>query len=459
MAEIGKNSRNNNIILNTIGILSLCLILCLNINVFYWADDYSILNEINDFGILRRCVEGYYTWDGRYMTPAAFFQGLFLSELPVGLITLIWNVCFLVGASLLYFIAAEEKLIDKSNRSIIYLPLLFAIAYWLGSYGHIAQTIYWATGGVYSFNLLLGGFWLLGFYKMQNCQVFLHKVLFLLATIIIGITTQNLTVGLMTLLFLTIFQNALKNENHNLAFNTVLFLIILIGTVFLSTAPGNFIRMKEINAAALTDISLWLLVKNFIYILYAYLKITVILAFLAVSVGIVCLSEKGEKFSVVFRKIILVPKSKVQLITFIDHYKYLLVALSTILPLITIPEVGSGRTAIYFMFFLFLFIVRFVTLFGSSSTKIGLSVFLPYTVFLLAICFTAYNFQKGTTLKSEITKRENLLKNSENKIIKVSLIDESLKSHCYDFRDFRGNDDWALEAQRDYFGIRKIFVE
>lgn len=461
MSEVPENSTSNKLILNIAGILSIFLILSLNINVFYWADDYSIMNEINDFGIFKRCVNGFYTWDGRYLTPAAFLQGFFLSALPVGIITLFWNLCFLASGIYMYFILKEENNTIIISRSSIYLPLLFAIAFWLGSYKHITQTIYWATGGVYSFNLLLGAVWLFWFYKIQKSEAFLSRAMFLFSTIFIGLTTQNLTIGLMTLLLLTIINDTLKKENKNQALNVLLLLIILGGTIFLSTAPGNFIRIKEINNSSLTDISIWQIAKNLCIIAFAYLKVILLMLPIAISVGIVCLTEKGRTISTAFRKIVVIPRTKAQIIVFIEDYKYLLAALSTILPLVTIPGVASERTSIYFMFFLFLFIVKFISLFGvTASKKTGIfSVLLPYAVFFITICFTVYNFQKGTMLKSEITKRENILKKSANKTVRINIIDESLKSHCYDFRDFRGNDDWAVEAQEDYFGITKIVVE
>lgn len=450
---------SNNKLLVSLGILSTLLILMLNSNVFYWADDYAILNEINDFGVYQRCISGFYNWDGRYMTPAAFFQGVFLSTLPVGVITLIWNLCFLLSGFLLYFIIKRELAIP--NRTVFYLPLLICTIFWLGSYPHIAQTVYWATGGVYSFNLLIGAIWLYWFYGIKTPYSYANRILFLLLTILIGLTTQNLTVGLMTLLLLEIVSDSLKKENGDLKFNLLLLLLIFAGTLFISTAPGNFVRLNEIDASS--DISLVRIFRNFVLILYIYLKISAVLILLSLCAAIVWLTESGKKISFTIRNVLVLPKTKWQNAAFIDNYKFLAAAVSTILPLVTIPDVASPRTAIYFMFFLFLFLVKWVTVYGASpasGNKTGiLRTVTVCILFCSVIVFTIFNFQKGLVLKSEITKREKILKNSKNRTVVIPLIEESLKPPCYDFREFRGNDDWALEAQREYFGIQKIILE
>ncbi|HSD14726.1 MAG TPA: DUF6056 family protein [Flavobacterium sp.] len=446
-----------------IGLLIISMILALNFNTFYWADDYAILNEINEFGIFKRCIQGYYTWDGRYLTPAAFLQGAFLEMLPVEMITLLWNGCFLLSGIILFFIIKEETKNKFIGSAKIHLSLLIAITFWLGSYTHIGQTIYWATGGVYSFNLLLGAIWLFLFYSIQKTNLLGSKIGFLLFTILIGLTTQNLTIGFMTLLLLTILYDFLRKEKSNIRFNALLLLIIISGTIFLSAAPGNFLRIKEINNnAAIEGVTLWIIIKNFLFALATYLKLSFFLMLLVFSAGFVYVYQSGNKVSATIQNIIFIPKTKEQLITFVDTYKYLLVALSTILPFITMPEVVSPRTAIYFMFFLFLFIFKFIsnlTLISSNTKESQSSNIIVYAVYFTAFCFIAYNFNKGTVLKKEITKRELVLKNSKNKIVNIRKIDENLKTYCYDFRDFRGNDDWAVEAQKEYFGSSKIIVQ
>lgn len=453
---------NGNTFLSITGLLVIALILALNFNVFYWADDYAVLNEINDLGIYQRCIHGYYTWDGRYLTPAAFLQGAFLELLPVEIITLFWNSCFLLSGILLFYIIKEETKDKFGSLNKAYLPFLISIIFWLGSYSHIGQTIYWATGGVYSFNLLLGAIWLLLFYRIQKTNRLGIKLVFLFFTVFIGITTQNLTIGFVTLLLLTIVNDFLKNEKRNVNYNVLLLLIIIGGTLFLSLAPGNFLRVEEINNSAFRNITLWMLIRNSAFALATYLIYSFVLIILAISAGLVFVSQSGNTISATIKNIIFIPKTKEQFIAFIATYKYLIVALSTISPFITMPEVVSSRTAIYFMFFLVIFIFRFIhqlTVVGLNPKESSISSVITYTLFFAAFCFIVYNFQKGSILKPEITKREQLLKNSKNKVVSVKKIDEDLKSYCYDFRDFRSNDDWAVEAQKIYFGCTQIILK
>lgn len=455
-----KNNRNT--FLSITGFLLIVLILLLNLNTFYWADDYAILNEINDLGIYQRCVHGFYTWDGRYLTPAAFLQGLFLEALPVEIITLFWNCCFLLSGIILFYIIKEETKSNSDSSNKMFLPFLVATIFWLGSYKHIGQTIYWATGGVYTFNLLLGAVWLLLFYRIQKTNSLTIKSFFLLFTVGIGLTTQNLTIGFITLLLLSILTDFLKNEKKNIRYKVLLLLIIIGGTLFLSLAPGNFIRAEEINNLAFKDITLWMLVRNTAFALATYLLFSFFLIFLSLLAAIVYVFQKGNTIAPVLKNLIYIPKTKEQCITFITTYKYLIIALSTILPFITMPEVVSPRTAIYFMFFLFIFIFKFtyqlsVVPLNKKETKASSAI--AYILFFSVFCFVIYNFQKGKTLKAEVKKRELLLKNSKNKVVTIRKIDESLKSYCYDFRDFRGNDDWAVEAQKIYFCCTGIRIE
>lgn len=455
-----KNSEST--FLTITGFLVIVLILVLNLNTFYWADDYAVLNEINDLGIFERCLHGYYSWDGRYLTPAAFLQGAFLKLLPVELITLFWNSCFLLSGVLLFYIIKEETKDKLSNSNKFYLPLLIAVVFWLGSYNHIGQTIYWATGGVYSFNLLLGAVWLFLFYKVQNTNQLKNKFGFAILTVFIGLTTQNLTIGFISLLVLTLLNDFLKREKKNISFNAFLLLIIITGTLFLSLAPGNFIRAKEVNDLAVENITFAILIKNFFFAILTYLKLSFILIIAAILAAFVFVEKRGNKILVATQNIIFIPKTKEQLIELIATYKYLIVALSTVLPFITMPEVVSPRTAIYFMFFLVIFIFRFIhhlIVVPMNPKENKAASVIAYILFSLTFCFIIYNFKKGSTLKTEITKREQLLKNSRNKVISIRRIDENLKSYCYDFRDFRGNDDWALEAQKVYFGSAGIRIE
>lgn len=455
-----KNKKN--ILLIIIGLLAITLILLLNINTFYWADDYAIRNEINNLGIYQRCIHGYYAWDGRYLTPAAFLQGVFLETLPVEIITLIWNACFLLSGILLFYVIKEETKDHYDSSDKIYLPFLVAVIFWLGSYKHIGQTIYWATGGVYTFNLLLGAVWLLLFYKIQKTNLTGPKLGFLLFTVCVGLTTQNLTIGFITFLILTIINDFLKNENKNSFYNGFLLLIIIGGTLFLSLAPGNFIRAEEVNHSAYRDITLWMLIRNSAFALATYLLFSFILIIISVLAAFVYVFQNGRTITPVFKKLIFIPKTKEQGVAFIATYKYLIVALSTILPFITMPEVVSPRTAIYFMFFLVIFIFKFIhqlAVVPLNKKETKATSFIAYILFFSVFCFVIYNFQRGKTLKAEVKKRELLLKNSKNKEVRLRRIDENLKSYCYDFRDFRGNDDWAVEAQKIYFGCTEIRIE
>ncbi len=156
------------------------LILSICINTFYWADDYALLNNLNKIGILQHSIEGYLTWDGRMLTLSAFVQCFFLKNLPIQLITFLWSLCFFTSGIMIFYIINQElqlKIINKYQKSLIIL--LLAIVSWLGAFIHFSETIYWGTGGCYSFGLMLGSIWVFGFLKIQKVKIsFFLKIIF-----------------------------------------------------------------------------------------------------------------------------------------------------------------------------------------------------------------------------------------------------------------------------------------
>ncbi|MBK9223674.1 MAG: hypothetical protein IPO23_01675 [Flavobacterium sp.] len=129
-------------------------ILFLSVNTFYWADDYSFILNVNKNGLLSNCILGYYNWDGRFLTLGALIQGFIIQNFAIEFVTLFWSILFLGSGFLMYKIISDEvKLENIEAKNQILIGAILSIILWLGSYSHISETIYWATGGVYTFNL------------------------------------------------------------------------------------------------------------------------------------------------------------------------------------------------------------------------------------------------------------------------------------------------------------------
>ena len=473
-APIIKENKYANILI-FLAFSTIVMVLLLCTNTFYWADDYAFINDLRKFGILQKCIDGYYNWDGRFFTLASFCQHFFLLNFPIQIVTFIWSLCFLTSGFIIFFIINEEINLNnlyEKNRLLSFI--LFPIILWFGAYKHTFETIYWATGGYYSLVLLFGSFWILYFLKFQRNQFSrISKVLFLIFSVIVGASTQNLSIALILLVLITIFIDSKENQKPNFTFNILVFFAVLFGLIFIVIAPGNWVRLQEVNHLGKTDFSILNLIKNYFFILIRYSYHSLLLIFIAVfggiSIGFVLF--KNQVLNVNFIKKI---NFKFDFLTLVKNLKWLILALSTILPFVFIPNIVSARTEIYFEFFVLIFII-------SSVIKLLKKVFLShenhfyaknnalisylFVLIILISCntFVIYNFKKGLLLKQIISERETFMENSENKTIHLKPIDLSLIPQIYQFTDLTLNENesniWIRKSQEKFYNLQIIVTK
>lgn len=457
-----------NIIFKTlfsISLIFIVLILLLNVNTFYWADDYFFMMSTTKNGILQHCINGYYASDGRFLSIGAFVQGFLLRYYSVQFITFFWNVCFLISGILTFYIAKEDLNLKISKKQSLLFGLITSIIIWVGSYNHIAQTVYWATGGVYSFSLLVGLLWIMLYNsKLKNNEYFNHLFLFLLFSFIAGSTTQNLSISLIALVFINILIDVFDKKYVNLKFNILTILFLIAGILFISLAPGSEKRITIVNDPQYNS------VKYFLINLYKISKyfFTQNLMLIVLSI-IISLFFKMSVFNsmINLKKIKLIfPNSRTNIISFLKSYKWLIIAISSYLPFIIIPRAVAVRTVIYFGFFMVVFILITILKKDSSSVLINKSYkkiisSLVVLLFMGSFYYLIFNLEKGFELKKEITKREYILKNGKNKTVTISVIPENMKSRCYNFGDLTvwyKSDHWMNVGYEKYYGLNKIIV-
>lgn len=472
-ATNSENRYENILVFLAFSTIIMILLLC--INTFYWADDYAFINDLRQYGIFQRCIDGYFNWDGRFFTLPSFCQSFFLLNFPIQIITFIWSLCFLISGFIAFFIINEEININKlSKKCRFFFIILIAIILWLGSYKHTFETIYWATGGYYSLVLLFGSFWILCFLKFQNNQFSrMSKVLFLIFSVIVGASTQNLSIALILLVLITIFVDFKENQKTNISFNILVSFAVLLGLIFIVIAPGNWVRLHEVNNLGKPDFSILNLIKNYFVILIRYCYHSLVLVFIGVfggiSIGFVMF--QNQVLNVNFIKKI---NFKFNFLILIKNFKWLILALSTIFPFVFIPNIVSARTEIYFEFFLLIFIVSSVI---KLLKKVSLShenhfyaknnalISYLFSFFILISCtvFAIYNFQKGLILKQIISERETFMKNSENKTIHLKPIDLSLIPQIYQFTDLTLNENqsniWIRKSQEKFYNLHIIVTK
>ncbi len=449
--------------------LTIVGILLLSFLSFYSAgDDYCYINDLKKNGVFNNALIGYTTWDGRFLTPAAFLQGFLLLRFKVEWIVFIWSCCFIISGFLIFYILKLElKIKNLSLGKSILLMFILAIIFWLGSLSHVSQTIYWATGGVYSFNLLIGSIWLLGFLKFQKEIVRpIFTFAFLLFSIIAGATTINLTIALLTLVLVTILIDFLSENNTKIKLNILMLISICLGLIVILFAPGNFVRANVINTSTSLDSSLF---SNYLSVLLLYLKWFSVLFFLSFLGGIILSFLVNPETKISVNPVSFSIKTKQNCARVLINFKWLLVALSTITPFITLPTVASPRTVIYFMYFCLIYIV--IRVFKALEndninnkknivfSKNNISLLLISLLLIGSFLFIGYNFEKGTELKKAITARENLLKKSQNKTVVLKLIDPKLNSFCFRYADFDESNDWVKQSVEKYFKTKIIIVK
>lgn len=431
--------------INFLYILLFVIVILLNLNSFYWADDYAILNELKEFGVFKRCLNGYLTWDGRYLTPASFIQGYLLNYLPIQLITLIWTCLFLASGFLLVKILENENLMffkEKSHKLLFYLFVI--LAFWFSSSKHLSQTVFWATGGVYTFNLFIGALWLYLFtIKNKSKQ---NLIFLVLISVLTALTTQNL---ILTLLIFLIIKSFSK---EGLFINTLLFIILLSGLLFLNFAPGNKLRVNEIDSNLIDNINGITLFKNLALVTFQYLKHSIFL-FLTLLIVIAFFNK-----NINLKQYFFLPKNKKQFITLLQQNIYLIVAISTIIPFILIPSLASERTSIYFVFFFILYIFKILSdsnieIFNNRNAIKHLSFVLILTVFY------SYNFILGFQLKNKLTDRATVLKEATEKTVTIKLIDKNEMPTLFRFREIKDQNDWVLSEIRKHFNCKEILIE
>lgn len=470
-----NTSKDQSKLLLFLAVITIFSILLLCINTYYWADDYNFINSLNSKGIFQHCLDGYQNWDGRMLSLGAFVQAYFLKNLPIAIITLIWSLCFLSSGIVFYYIIHQEFQFNSTNKYYKFLIIsVLVVVFWLGAFMHFSETIYWGTGGFYSFVLLLGALWVLGFLRIQKVKIsFLHKLLFLFYSIVVGGSTQNLTIALLTLVFIYLVYYRLKKLKSINNFNFLILLFLLSGFIFIMLAPGNAIRMEEAGVHDLSKITIIMIVKNLVFVFAHYLYYSILAIFLTVlgTYGIFCLLNPTMKFDKV--KKINFPNTKESFANFLLDIKWLLLALSTILPFFIIPNLIAKRTVIFFVFFLMLFACSFCYHLFQKSFKnekgqldkhgFFRSNFSFLFILISALFFAFYNFNKGIVLKQNITEREHLLEKSKGKTVYLKLINQDLTSPCYRFSDFFINvpdkDNFIKSGQELYYGVKIVVVE
>ncbi len=456
MINLIKNKKTVDKILLGLAVLCLVMILTLSMNAFLnGGDDYYLMNDCKN-NILNHCIANYLEFDGRCLTLGAFLQAFSLLNFQIEVIIFMWSLCFMGSGLLILSIINFDLEISFTISEKYIFTILFALIFWIGSHKHLAETIYWATGGIYSFWLFMAAIWIYFYLQLQkNNFNSIQKIVFLFYSILTAASTQNLTIGLITLVIIYCILNYLSEKKSSNKLNYIILISLIIGLLFIVLAPGNFFRMQGVNNSEIADKTILYFLKYNLKNIIRYIYWSFLLLILSITFGGVLFVYFNPNFNFKFERLSLnlKIKNKQFWVIFLENTKWFWITASTLTPFIIIPAVVSPRTAIYFMFFLTIFCVSAtfnilkhyfiktnnVIQANTNYNKCNLLILL---LLISILTFTIYNLNEGFKLKKAITEREHILKNNPNKVIYMKVIDTKLNTTLFQ--------DWNYKIENNY---------
>lgn len=447
-----------------LAIVSLSLIVGFSFFTFPSSDDFSLYMDLSKCSVFEHAGNMYHNWDGRSLSIPALMQYTLLKYCTSQVSTFVWALIFIFNAFLLLKILLFELDVSvKSNKQLLVLWGFTAITLWLGFHGHISQTVYWSTGGIYIMASSFALAWiycLLKFLKSNTKQHLSKQILLFVLSIIAGTLSQNLITALIVFLGICFLLQSV--DNRKLGLFVVVFVGLLVGASILLSAQGNY------NRASLGPNTLqlhpWKMVYHSVYTLAYYCYKSIVLVFLSGVFAVLLFQDVGVNGK---SNYISNPTKWNIFLQLLANGKWLIVALATLLIFIVVPDFVSSRTAIFFMFFIVLFIVTAIHWF-AQNTRLNnflkrfanerLKQKVMLTTFIVFIALISYHYYAANLINAELTERKKQLLNPVNRGKDVCVaaiqfpIPFSLK-----FDDIKADSTfWINSSVAKYYGLRTV---
>lgn len=414
-----------------ISVLGIMLIVTLGSFALPWADDFCFLSKLEEPSPLEVAIKAYKEWDGRFLS---YFLVSALLKLSIGpkLTIFFWIMGFLLTVK-----AVQNLALKKEYRNDIFLFFLLSAIFWIGMRRYISETVYWSTGGSYTFAAFIGIYWILG-YQTLNLNSTLRKIAWSLFSVAAGISSFSLSPALITFIvypkLIEFYKfRSIKKILHDKKF--VLSLIfVLAGTILLIAAPGNFIRSTLAEDAFTGFIPWTFLVVNGKFTIFGWPLIV-----FAIALGVLL-------------------RDKIKEVNFHEKVRWLLVAISTASPFAVLNSFTSPRTSIFFHFFIFIFI-----LLATRNIRISLKPTVQRLSLAAIVCgfyfmiisdhFKAYPYHKEYSSQLAVMEKN---RETENDLIfeKQHLEPRSLRIKGLN----RNPKNWSNLCTANYFKVRSILM-
>ena len=442
-----------------------------------WADDFSYMNQVlSTENVIEYIKNQYVSWEGRFLS-FPFFYVLLRKVEYTNLVVAVMCTCFLGSV----FLSARlwQKIFNPDKKHINpYLLLAMLCTFWIGLRPILAQTLYWATGGIQYMIPLLGSLvWLnVIYYVLFERERILHKWFWFIAlsvfSFLLGGGNQTLTPALVVialgLMFLPTDRPA-RNKG-----------IVLVSLVFMGAAaiimylsPGAMERAsrgKDLGVASFV-FSPVVLLGNFGKVCMKYT---------AACWVILPLSFLGAFFSALFFGF---DKTEIGLRGYMQRYQkrlnfsaiFLIGAVASILPFALVPVFTPLRASIYYNVFLGISIWCVVGynvpifVFIASRMERIISKYIMY-IFPVILCFVflfmvSDDIHYGKQIRTLMVKRNKILSSVSEKVRGTmdmnvepvrSLVPVTLR---FDEMSEKDRDWWMNKDIAAYYGFNSVAVE
>lgn len=295
-----------------------------------FLDYFFFKGGIEQDGLFKFQLVQYFWWDGRFFTFTALIQSLLIAWAPHWIIILFYAACLAVVPALFL---QYTKLFNIDIKPVSYASAYFflLILFFYGFYSHLAQSLFWAVGGVYMLGLVVFILFLLVAETLSEAKLFSWKGLtFIGVTTIAGGLGQNVFPG--TLLFLVfVLLSKWKSINKFTFFIGALGHLASMAIVVLS--PGNARRSHFWKSEY--EVSLLRLIENFIGVLKGYFSISLLLAIGMIVFVLIFYRVDSKSF-----------KAKDHIVRAV---LFLAMMLAVSIPFALLPEAATPRTSLVFM--------------------------------------------------------------------------------------------------------------
>lgn len=429
------NNNFNRIILA----ISLLITLFLSFFVFNWSDDFALILDIKNSSVFQHMISYYLVGDGRFLSIVALFQSILLL-LPSQFSAFIWIIFFYLSAYfLLKIILLELKLNISNKKDYFFLLGLFLLLFYFSNFLNISDTAYWVVGGCYSLARFIIILWI--YIILQTSTPKKNLVLFsiCLFSVLTGQVGVNSSASLLMFYMIFIYSN----NSLSILKKIIIGISFLTGTLITVFGPGNFVRATIDTTSfkfsfSSTIYSMFEITFRYFYYSLVLIVLSILfsyLLFLFYHKKSIRLKSFFKQFQKYFFKISCVK-------IFFSVYKWLIIALASIAPIIAVPAFSGRRTAIFFMMFLIIFIVT--SLFNVfklcehknshktlSVTIVSILLIISLGILIrsiiLSIPIHRQMIERITFMKNEIGKTDTLM----IKPIIVNTIPFTYKFHDY----------------------------